>query len=124
MGLLKRAKIWLRPPHAASDKSPLPAFEQQQVVLADLALKFVTYRWFEDTLSIEANRILPALLLQIFVGEKLGLEISKSRACEPLRIDPTKTGSRYIAMAQEHGFAISDHRLELYGTCAECRVKK
>ena len=27
-------------------------------------------------------------------------------------------------VAQEHGFAISDHRLELYGTCAECRVKK
>jgi hypothetical protein len=109
MALFKRVKIVPKKGALPPSKTLTPA-EQRRLAVIDVALKVLTRRWFDDTLSVEANRILPGLLLKIFESELLGVEISKREACEPLRIDPTKTGARYIAMAEEHGFLTIQHK--------------
>lgn len=80
-----------------------PALTSPTTATALTVMDILTFRWFDDALSIEANRILPPLLINIYAAAQRGRTISKRQACEPLRIDPTNTGARYIAMAAELG---------------------
>lgn len=109
MSLFKRAKIVPKANRPTPDKTLTPA-QERQLAVARIALSMITRRWFNDILSIEANRILPAILLAIYEAELLGRKISRRQACQPLGIDPTKTGTRYITMAEEHGLLTVENR--------------
>ena len=107
MTRFRRAKITPKGT-TATTMNALAPHEEESLSAARYALGILTRRWFGDQLSIEANRILPAILLSIYVGQKTGRRTSKRDACQPLQIDPTKTGARYITMAEEHGFVVVD----------------
>lgn len=105
MSRIKRAKI-CGPGGSSSSAKVLPPADAERVAIAGIVLSILSRQWFGGTLSIEANRMLPSILLAVYEAQLRGAKISKREACAPLKIDPTKTGARYIAMAMEHGLLV------------------
>jgi len=46
---------------------------------------------------------MPTLLLAVYLADKRGETLTKKRASEIMRVDPGKTGAKYIALAEQHG---------------------
>jgi hypothetical protein len=75
-------------------------------------LAVLKWEWLDDTFSVEAKRVLPILLLEVYFAEGTDRRISKRQACEIMGVDYAKTGPKYIAQAEARGLIALERRPE------------
>jgi hypothetical protein len=66
--------------------------------------------WLDGPFSIEARRVLPILMLELFFAEREGGRISKKQACDIMGVDSAKTGPKYIAQAEAAGLLLVESK--------------
>lgn len=95
--------------------------DQQKEEIVDLVTKITGWRWFGHAFSDEVTRILPTMLLNLYLADLRGIKLSQKALCSLARVDPGKTGARYIQLALRHGLmevdrrTASDRRKNLFG---------
>jgi hypothetical protein len=70
------------------------------------------WHWLDRSFSVEARRVLPILLLELFFAQREGRNISKKEACDIMGVDAAKTGPNYISQAERKGLLIVDQNPE------------
>jgi hypothetical protein len=80
--------------------------------LAQPVRTILRWDWLDQSFSVEARRVLPILLLELFFAEREGRNLSKKQACDIMGVDSAKTGPNYIVQAEKKGWLVIDQNLE------------
>ena len=100
--------------------------DEARITLARTILAVLEWEWLDESLSVEARRVLPILFLTLYLAEKDGRHTNKRQASVVMGVDQAKTGPKYIAQCVGRGFLTvekrDDKRKDYLRTTAELRL--
>jgi len=85
-----------------------PTSEAKLEGLATVAATLFLWRWADPDLTGEENRIMPRLLLGLYLGRPRGGHFNKTEAAELMGLEPGKTAAKYIRLAKQRGWIMID----------------
>ncbi len=83
--------------------APQTYTERQKTALAMHAMDMVMWHWFLGTDGTPVPRPVAGLLFLLYLALKSGKKLSKTEACEMMRVEAGTTGLKYIAELEKSG---------------------
>lgn len=90
---------------ASSKNAEKQGGQRRLAPLAQMICQLLHWHWGNGIFTSEEARIVPSLLLGVYVGKRDGQELyNKTEAAGLMGIEPGKTATKYVAFAEQSGW--------------------